>query len=78
MHFIGMSGIHGCLPQFWTWGETRRLVCESLDLVHDLTRQQRRDLIRLGYIELKPNQGSEYASITECNCRNPEVHDDAW
>jgi hypothetical protein len=54
-----------------------RRTAEGLASIHELGRDRRRELARDGYIELNLHRdGNEYAEIVECDCDDPEQHDD--
>jgi hypothetical protein len=77
VHFIAMSGTHGCLPDYCSVNESAEGAAKALGYVHELGP---RDVLRLGntwYLELGgPEAAAEYAKIIGCNCKTPEVHDD--
>lgn len=89
-HFIGMAGLHGCIPNFCDVYATFDDAVESLCQVHDLGPRSRfrRELKKFGYVELRLNDekiggivleghGNEYAEIIECECDEPWVHSDS-
>ena len=76
-HWIGMAGLHGCLPATCGSYDTRDNACEGLADSHELGRNRRRELRRNGYLELNIRRdGNEYIEITECDCASPEGHND--
>ena len=77
-HFIGMAGIHGCMPSTCASYESVKDAAEELASIHDLGEKRTRELRRNQYIELDMHRdGNEYAEITECDCSNPTQHNDA-
>ena len=75
-HYIGMSGLNGYLPQFTTVGPTRTSVADTLASVHERGKNWRAQLVRDWYMELRPEDGAEYAEIVECDCSDPTIHED--
>ena len=75
-HYIGMSGIHGCMAQFTTVGPTRSQVAETLASVHERGKNWQASLVRNWYAELRQEDGAEYAEIVECDCSDPTIHED--
>ena len=77
IHYIAMSGIHGCLPQYCAACDTIRDAVDSLASLHELGKNRQRELRRDLYLELNPNRdGAEYAEIVECDCDDPDCHND--
>ena len=77
MHYIGMAGLHGCMPQTCGAYDTAEAAAESLGDTHDLGRKRRAELWRDWSIELNlKRDGNEYAEISECDCDDPESHND--
>lgn len=77
-HYIGMAGLHGCIPQTCDVYESQKSAAEGLAQIHDLGRNRRRALARDGYLELNLHRdGNEYAEITSCDCATPDVHSDS-
>lgn len=72
-HYIGMAGLHGCLPQTCNSYETYQDAVDSLASLHELGRARHQELERDGYLELNLN---EYCEITECDCDTPNDHND--
>lgn len=76
-HYIGMAGLHGCLPQTCNVYATQKDAAESLASIHELGKSRTCQLVRDGYLELNLHRdGNEYCEITECNCDNPREHSD--
>lgn len=77
-HFVGMAGLHGCIPQTCEVYETKANAAEGLAQVHDLGKRRTAELRRNGYLELNLHRdGNEYAEIMECNCSEPDIHSDS-
>ena len=78
-HYIGMSGIHGCLPNFRTDAcEFASEAAASLADLHELGRNRARTLTRHRYLEMNLRRdGAEYAEIVECDCDHPKDHSEA-
>ena len=89
-HFIGMAGLHGCIPNFCDVYASFDDAVESLCLIHELGPRSkfRKELKRTGYTELHLNDymvggiqmeghGNEYAEISVCDCDTPEIHSDS-
>ncbi len=78
VHYIGMVGLHGCLPTTCDVYDTYDDAVDALATIHELGAKRRAVLKRHGYIELNPRRdGNEYAEITECDCADPSVHSDS-
>lgn len=78
VHFIGMAGLHGYLPQTCDVYESQAQAAESLALIHDLGKRRTAQLKRDGYLELNLHRdGNEYAEIEECSCGDPSQHSDS-
>jgi hypothetical protein len=76
-HWIGMAGLHGCLPQTCAAYDSKADAAEGLAQVHELGRNRTIRLRRDGYLELNPHRdGNDYAEIVACECSTPEVHND--
>lgn len=77
-HYIGMAGLHGCLPQTCDVYATYKSAVESLASLHELGKKRTRELSRDGYLELNLHRdGNEYCEVTECTCSNPREHSDS-
>ena len=77
-HYIGIAGLHGCMPQTCDVYETAKDAAESLAQTHDLGRKRAATLRRYLYLELNLRRdGNEYAEITACECSNPSQHSDS-
>lgn len=75
-HYIGMSGLHGYLPNYTCLTDTVRAAVDDLDSLHELTKAQRASLRKYHSVELTQEQGAEYAEIHTCTCGTPEVHEE--
>ena len=76
-HFIAVAGLHGYLPNFHATCDTYTNAMKVLADLHELGYGRLRKLKRDGYIELNLRRdGNEYCEIVECNCNNPECHND--
>lgn len=77
-HWIGMAGLHGCLPQTCGVYDSAEDAADSLADLHELGKRRRAELRRDLYIELNIHRdGNEYAEITECECNDPACHSDS-
>jgi len=74
IHYIGMNGTSGCMPDSCNAYETKRAAVESLTDLLELTTRQARELSRDGLVYCKPGQGADYAEVSECTCSEPWVH----
>ena len=76
-HYIGMAGVHGCIPQYCASYKTIKDAVEDLAQVHELSERKRRILRKDLYLEMDLHtQGNEYCQVTECDCNEPEIHND--
>lgn len=77
-HWVGMAGLHGCLPNFCDVFQTRGAAAQCLGQIHELSGRAIAKLRRDQYFELDLYEhGNEYCEITECNCNDPGVHSDS-
>lgn len=77
-HYIGMAGLHGCLPACCEVFKTAGAAADYLRDVHELSKNKRKRLRRDSYLELSLEQhGNEYCEITECWCETPDIHSDS-
>ena len=77
-HYIGMAGLHGCLPQTCATYDTLANAAEGLGFIHELGKGRILQLKREMYLELKlKRDGNECAEIVECDCDTPDIHNDA-
>ena len=77
MHYIGMAGLHGYLPNYCGSYESYDAAVGGLAEMHDLGERRERALRRDGYLELSlKRDGNEYCEIEECDCDDPARHDD--
>ena len=75
-HYIGMAGLHGCLPNYCAAYDTYDDAVESLADLHELGKRRATKLRRDAYLELNLRRdGNEYAEITECDCNDPSIHE---
>ncbi len=78
-HYIGGAGLHGCLYQTCGVYENYEDAVEGLASIHELGKNRKAQLKKDGYLELNlKRDGNEYCEITECNCDNPEDHNDNY
>jgi hypothetical protein len=76
-HYIGTSGLHGCLPQFCSSYDRKEDAVTDLSLLHELGKNRTSKLKKNLYLELNlKRDGSDYCEIVECDCSNPENHND--
>lgn len=76
-HYIAMAGIHGCMPNYCTSHDSYKDAVDDLAAMHELGKNRKTELRKNGYIELNIHRdGNEYAEITECDCADPESHND--
>lgn len=79
-HFIGMAGLHGCMPNYCDVYASYDDTVESLCQIHDLGKYSRfrKELKRDGTVELNLHKhGNEYAEVSECECNEPWIHSDS-
>lgn len=77
IHYIAMAGLHGYLPQYCASHENYNDAVDDLANLHELGKNRTHELRKNGCIELNVKRdGNEYAEITECDCNNPECHND--
>ena len=77
IHYIAMSGSHGCLPDHCEIYETRDGAIEDLASLFGLGRRRIATLKRYGSLELGRRDGAEYCEVTQCDCDDPAVHSDS-
>ena len=78
-HYIGMAGLHGSLPQFCSSYDRKDDAVSDLASLHELGRTRTSQLKKHLYLELNLRRdGNEYCEITECDCSNPEDHNDSY
>lgn len=82
-HYIGMAGLHGCLPSTCSSYDTIGQAAESLGDIHSTDTGRHgstwvaNQLRRYHYVELSMSlHGNDYASIDVCHCANPDDHND--
>ena len=73
VHYVAMSGMHGCLPEVCESHGDRQSAVHSIADVVGLGKHKRAHLSRDGYVELPPWR---YVEVIECDCGNPRDHDD--
>ena len=76
-HFIGMAGMHGCLPSFCEVYPTISDASHSLAELHEIPDHLRFQLLLDRYLDLPRGAGNDYVSIEQCDCDTPEVHSDS-
>ena len=74
IHYIAMSGTHGCLPDYCHTYDTIDEAVDALMDLHELDETLRTEFIEYQYIEL--TYGAEYAEVVECDCDDPDCHND--
>ena len=75
-HYIAMSGEHGCLPDHCQCYDTLRDAVDALADLFELGRRRQAELGRSRSLELGRGCGAEYCEIMECDCDNPDCHND--
>jgi hypothetical protein len=74
-HYIGMAGLHGCMPQTINSYDSIRDAAEGLQNIHGFGKGKLAELKRNLYLEMNINRyGNEYCEIIECDCESPEQH----
>jgi hypothetical protein len=85
-HYIAMSGMHGCLPDYCEVHEALPDAINDLVNLFELGRERTKALRQAKYLELVRNPveiaeercfGADYCEITACDCDTPEVHSDS-
>ena len=77
VHYVGMAGLHGCLPNYCNSYDSYQDAVEDLASLHELGKGRKGQLKKNGYLELNLHRdGNEYCEIEECNCEDPECHND--
>lgn len=67
--WIGMSGQHGCLPDYSGCCATRDFAIQDLAELFELGERRIRALNRYGILGLVSGRdGAEYCEVTECTC----------
>lgn len=78
VHYIGMAGLHGCLPATCDVYDSVKSAAESLADLHELSKRKASELKKYRYLELDFHKhGNEYAEIVDCDCDDPESHSDS-
>jgi len=76
-HYIGMAGLHGCLPNYCGVYDCVSDAADGLADIHELGKNRRKALYQNGYLELNLRRdGNEYCEIVDCDCDTPEIHQD--
>lgn len=76
-HYVYGSGSYGCLYDYGPCAATtRKAAAEDLAAVFELSGRATKRLARDGYLDLPRGAGADYCEITECDCSNPEQHED--
>ena len=74
-HYIGMAGLHGCLPNYCQGFASYDIAVGALAQMYELGHKRTRQLWLSPYVELDPGRdGNEYAEIETCDCPEPWVH----
>ena len=77
-HYIVMSGDHGYTPDYCATHESIGNAVDDLAAMFTLGRDRRRELKRNQSLELRPaRDGAEYCEIVECDCNDPDSHNDS-
>ena len=76
IHYIAMSGTHGCLPDHCQSHTTYDAAVNGLCDLFELGRTRRSRLSRGKYLELTAKDGAEYCEIVSCDCADAESHND--
>jgi hypothetical protein len=76
VHYIGMNGSSGCLPDSCNVYTSEQSAVESLTDLLELTEEQSAELLESGLVYCTQEQGADYASVTECSCNEPWQHQD--
>ena len=78
IHYVGMAGIHGCMPATCDVYDSPESAADSLAFLHNFGKHKRRELCQDRYLALNMKRyGNEYVEIMECDCATPEVHSDS-
>lgn len=77
-HWIGMAGLHGYMPSYYTVGATRGQCADDLGSLHELSGRKIKQMRRDNYLELDLYEhGNEYCEIVMCDCgKDISAHDD--
>jgi hypothetical protein len=76
-HYVAMAGFHGCMPNVCESHDSYDDAVDSMASLHELGKKRTRELKKNGYIELNIHKdGNEYAEITDCDCTDPDQHND--
>jgi hypothetical protein len=76
-HYIGMAGLHGCLPQYSVACDSTGDCADALQQVTEMGQRRRQRLWDDLYVELNPDYhgGHQYAEIVgPCDCAAPDSH----
>lgn len=73
-HYVGMNGTSGCIPDSFRAYHSLSDAVDSLSDLLELTKGQRKELHSSGYVACTPEQGADYAEISECDCPAPWEH----
>ena len=75
-HYIAMGGEIGCLPDNCYSYDRLQQAVDSLADLYELSKRQIGELKSYGITYLRPDQGGAYCEITECECDDPDQHND--
>lgn len=77
-HYIGMAGLHGCMPSCCGSYDSVEDAAAELAALHDYAPNGRweRELRNSHYNDIPTSRGNEYAEIIPCDCDNPSGHND--
>lgn len=81
-HYIAMSGLCGCTPDYCQLAESKAEALDSLLVLFSeaMTESRERrfvdELVDVGIAGLQDvdGAGADYAEIVECDCKDPSVH----
>lgn len=81
-HYIGMSGMSGCLPDYSSGAcESEQEAIESVVFIFDTFEDTETEALEkalktegIYYFENPRDAGADYAEVVECNCDNPQDH----
>jgi hypothetical protein len=75
-HYIAMGGEIGCLPDNCYAYDSLSDAIDSLVSLYELSKRQTRELKSYGITYLRTDKGGAYCEIMDCDCGNPEIHND--
>ena len=81
-HYVVMGGLRGYMPNFLDVAMTKSSCFDYIALIHDLSFSYVKKLYYTNGGYLIPldihKHGNEYASIDNCNCHEPYIHQDSY